>query len=424
MDNSRIPLGHLYSPGLEPTPDKGIGVLDILNVIQNKDQIIAEKQNNAILEVLNGAYKAKYLPEYQRLAQQSSNALIQTGKDILKEQAKLGGANKYNFKGDAAIKMFQAREKLNSDLLGLEQLGKNSEDATKRMLQALEDGTITPEEVAAAKKVHDESITTAKDVGEVKQLMPLYLEYITKKENAKRAENQRKLFEETEKVYAPGVTALSGRGYENITPSAALEFINQNYTPGSDQWNYLKTQIQRQKMFPPNTTDDDVRMFFAENMAQRAKKKTINPISIFNLNAKQETESDWNFDRTDQGVALTPKKELTRTIQFKDGTAKETKILEGETDDMTGITTWQIQTNDGTHGRTVWSPVKTVTDEEEPSLTRFSPKRRPELSKKKIVEKGIKGKIYIGANGKEYLESDFKGMDIQKLIKDKKIKPK
>jgi len=34
------------------------------------------------------------------------------------------------------------------------------------------------------------------------------------------------------------------------------------------------------------------------------------------------------------------------------------------------------------------------------------------------------GKIYIGANGKEYPESAFEGMDIQKLIKDKKIKPK
>ena len=283
MQAANIPLGHLYSTGIQQNHETSQEELDLVDQLTNPNYV-NDKQALQMVALTHDIKYNEVQPELQRIAVQGVNDFVQQGKDLMNKQR-----NKKALVGDNLIQMQIAKNNLTNKISALQQISKDKEVADKTLTNYIAQGVITPEEVQLAQKRFAESMASAKDPQDVRLLSNLYSEYANAKITKVKAESEAKAFKEAEAVYEPGVKALSKEGYSKATPEQARAWTDANYGENSQMWNYIRNKMIAKGQITEATTDDEARNIFANELSTRIKKLNFIP---FNLNQASGTKGN------------------------------------------------------------------------------------------------------------------------------------
>lgn len=276
MQAAQIPLGHLYSTGVQPSHEYSPQEDELINMLVNRDQYLQDQQLEQVGKMMSSVRFPDVLPRLQGKALASIEKHKQDLLNLYKSQK-----SKKTLSAENLLKAQQLRYGLESELKTYEYLSKDFNDkAGPAAMKWSADGLLNQqEESEELKKFYGYLEDNTRNLTDI----PPYSEMLRAKVQPKLQKKQRDMtLDEIAKLEKPIVDKFQGKSYTDAKQQEIESTIDLVYPGDALQWGgekYLSIGA-----LPPNATRDDIKKVMANRIMAQAWTREKAPGNTTNVN--------------------------------------------------------------------------------------------------------------------------------------------
>ena len=271
MNAANIPLGHLYSTGIQPNHVVSPDELELVDKLTNPNYL-ADKQAAEVGRLMADVRLPEIEYDLKGKAVSRLDQYQKASEDLLRNQK--GDRTKFN--NASKLQLLKLRHDLNLDLSAMNQHLKDFNKTQGDVARYASQGVLDKDTEIATfneykKKLKDPLI----GFGELPIYSNMIAEVVKPKLGQKQKENEDKLRKEALAVYEPMVKDLSRQNFGPITQAQARKWVDDNYKDGSKGWDIIRNKMIFNGTISEITPDNEARDIYAEIGAKKAHKLNI-----------------------------------------------------------------------------------------------------------------------------------------------------
>ena len=384
---TRIPLGHLYSTGVQPDVQYSPEQQEFINLLTNKDQYLQDQQYAEVGKLMAAVKTPELLAKLQPKALERINRHKQDLMNLYKMQR-----DRRRLSDENLLEADRLQRELMFDLSSLRQTTEDFLKSQDDISKYAAGGYITPDEVV---QLQNEFYAKAADPNTNFGDIPFFSQMLGRAVNPKiEKAKQEDAYKKIEQVIKPLLDRYAGRDYTRPTLDQWKQVMLTSI-PNDEMGAFIRLH-QSTGAVPQSATPEEAFDILAKKYYPQTYAKTEAPSTYVRINNQNEKNQPWNWDvdpQTGDYIGTpTQSSDFERTVRFKDGTTSKVKVIEQRTDPDTKKTSWVIQKlipkDPEVWGSTdTWSEAQIISEDDEPSFGRLF-KQRPEFVKpKNVVDK-------------------------------------
>lgn len=281
---TRIPLGHLYSSGVQPNHVYSPEEDELISLLGDKEGYIQKKQYDEIGKIMADIKEPELLPKIQPKALARIEKYKQDLMDLYKGQRdrrKLSEAN--------LLKADQMKRELKFDLSTLGQLKVDFDKETHKLAEYLGRQLLTTDEAA---EIESEFYAKAADPNVGFADVPFYSQMLAQKVAPREREQKVKAQAEQEKQFNDRLFGLYKQwnftegGTKGRNDASVRQNIEASHPSGSTQWQMLDDELAQRNFYPEGV------------ITEADKKSYLTRISKSGYNPSEASRGSMNITNT------------------------------------------------------------------------------------------------------------------------------